>query len=159
MMTRDALDRLITELIEEKDLELVEFQIVAGRRQTLRIFIDGPQGVTVGDCGSVSRAIARRLDAEEKMTGEYVLEVSSPGMNRPIHTPEHFRRFAGERVRVELKEPRDGRVNFEGEIESAEGDVVKIGLQDGEVLELTMEQIQAAHLDRDPWKGQRKSQR
>ena len=159
MMTRDAIAQLIRELVEERGLELVEFQNVAGRRRALRIFIDGPQGVTVRDCAETSRQIARRLDAEDNMAGDYMLEVSSPGMNRPIHTPEHYRRFQGERLRVELKKPRDGRVSFEGRIESAEWDVVKIEMQDGKLLELTVDQIQAARLDRDPWKGQRKTQR
>lgn len=155
MMTREAMAALVGPLLDERGLELVEMQLIPGRRPILRVFIDSAQGVDLADCAEVSRGIARKLDALEPQASEYALEVSSPGMDRPIWSLEHFRRFRGENLRFELKEPRGGRFRFEGRIDSVDGEVVRLRVQDGEALELTVDAIQSACLEMDPWKGRR----
>lgn len=140
-------------------MELVEVQVAPGRKRTLRVFVDREGGVNVSDCAQLSRRISRRLDGLESSPGDYVLEVSSAGMNRPIWTEAHFRRFTGERVQVEIKEPAQGRVHFQAVIERVEGEKVCLRLQekdaDPETLELSIDNIVTARLDLDPWKGRR----
>ena len=156
MISRESLVALVEPLLAQRGLELVEFQLVPGRRHILRIFIDREGGVNVGDCAELSRAIARQLDAQQPPVDGYVLEVSSPGMHRPVRTLEQFKRFQGEQLRVELHEPRDGQTIFQGRIESVEGNEVRLRIADGQLLEVTLEAIRSAHLDIDPWKGRRK---
>jgi ribosome maturation factor RimP len=154
MITRETMTALLDPLLTDHGLELVELQIVPGRRRLLRVFIDSASGVNVGNCAQISREITRRLDADPA-AGDYVLEVSSPGMNRPIWSLEHFRRFAGEAVRFELKRPRDGELRYTGTIEGVSGDLVQLRVKGGEVLELAVDEIESARLDIDPWQGRR----
>lgn len=153
MISRESMVSLIEPLLAERGLELVELQIVPGRRPTVRLFIDREAAINIGDCAEVSRAIARLLDAQQPPVDTYLLEVSSPGMHRPVRTLESFKRFQGEPLRFELCEPCDGQVSFEGRIESVEGEVIKLRVRDGRLLEVTLEAIRSARLDRDPWKG------
>jgi len=157
MLTRERITSLVTPELTERGLELVGLQLVPGRRRIVRVFIDRAGGVNVGDCAEVSRALARRLDAELPGAGNYVLEVSSPGMNRPVETVDQYRRFMGERVKLELKDPREGQMHFEGTIESVEGERIRFRVKDDQILELTVDAIASAHLEIDPWKGRRKA--
>ncbi|MCK4306141.1 MAG: ribosome maturation factor RimP [Candidatus Eisenbacteria sp.] len=152
MMTREELAALVGPMLEERGMELVEVQSIPGRKRKLRVFVDSAGGVNVGNCAEISREIARKLDALPAF-GNFVLEVSSPGMNRPIWSLEHFRRFLGERLYFETKEPRNGQIRFNGWIESVEGDVIRLRVENGGVLELSVDAIRGAHLDIDPWKG------
>lgn len=156
MISRESLLALVEPLLAQRGLELVEFQLVPGRRHILRVFIDRAAGVNIGDCAELSKAIARQLDAQQPPVGSYVLEVSSPGMHRPVRTMEQFKRFQGEQLRVELHEPRDGQASFQGRIESVEGDGIKLRMADGQLLEVAVDAIRSAHVDIDPWKGRRK---
>jgi ribosome maturation factor RimP len=105
----------------------------AGR--LLRVYIDRQEGITVDDCAAVSRQLSAMLDVEDPIAENYELEVSSPGLDRPLIRPEDFVRFAGERVRVRLSRPLEGRRNFEGTL---------IGLAEGRV-ELAVDE-KAFHL-------------
>ncbi len=156
LISRESLVALVEPLLAQRGLELVEFQLVPGRRSILRLFIDRDEGVNIGDCAEVSRAIARELDALQPPVDGYVLEVSSPGMHRPVRTLEQFKRFRGEQLRVELHEPQDGQTSFQGRIESVEGDGVRLRMSDGRLLEVALDAIRSAHVDIDPWKGRRK---
>lgn len=104
---------------------------------TLRVYIDvpaaeidataegeQPRSVTIEDCEAVSREISAQLDVEDPISGNYTLEVSSPGIDRPLFTLEHYRRFAGERAKVGLKLPHEGRRRLQGEIVGVEGEQV-----------------------------------
>ena len=97
----------------------------AGARTVLRVFIDREAGVTVGDCERTSRQIAAVLDVEDPVPESYVLEVSSPGLDRPLLTADHFVRFTGRPVRVRAKEPVDGRRGWNGRL---------LGCREGNVL-------------------------
>ena len=118
------------------------------------VFIESATGVNVGNCAQISREISRKLDADPA-GGDYVLEVSSPGMNRPIWSMEHFKRFTGEAVRFETKRPRNGEMRYSGTIEGVSGDVVQLRIRGGELLELAVDEIESARLDIDPWQGRR----
>jgi ribosome maturation factor RimP len=153
MIGLEELETLVAPLVEQEGLELVRVQVVRGHHQAqLRIFVDQERGVSVGDCARLSRAIVHRLDERPDLATAYRLEVSSAGMNRPIWKLEHYRRFLGEKLCFDLIEPRDGRVRFHGRIEAVEGDRIRLGVEDGPELEVTAEELAAAHLELDPWR-------
>ena len=92
-----------------------------GKARMLRIFIDKPQGVTHEDCANVSREVSTILDVEDAMPGgSYVLEVSSPGLDRKLFRPQDFERFQGSRVKLTTKDPVNGNRHFEGRLEHFE---------------------------------------
>jgi len=103
--------------VEALGFEMVEAELSGGRHhRTLRVYIDGPEGVTVDDCAAVSRQLSAILDVEDPITGSYTLEVSSPGLDRPLVTPADFRRFQGAMIKVRLLNALDGRRNFTGRL-------------------------------------------
>jgi ribosome maturation factor RimP len=122
----DLLDLLEPE-IEAMGYELVALDVRTGGKGLLRLYIDRPDGVNLEDCERVSHQVSGLLDVEDPIPGEYTLEVSSPGLDRPLRKAEHFKRFEGHEARVRLKLPRDGRRRFKG--------VIKDAGQDGFVLE------------------------
>lgn len=87
-----------------------------GRHAILRVYIDSVNGVTVDDCERVSRQISAMLDVEDPITGTYTLEVSSPGLDRPLFTREHYMRFLGAKVHIRLHAPMDNRRQFKGQL-------------------------------------------
>ena len=114
---RERLMALVEPLVGRLGYELVELEYGAGRRHGLvRVFIDAAAGVGVDDCERVSREISALLDVEDPIPGGYTLEVSSPGFDRVLRTREHFGRFVGSRVFVELKAPRAGRRRYTGQL-------------------------------------------
>jgi ribosome maturation factor RimP len=114
---RERLMTLIEPLAARLGYELVELEYGAGRGHgVLRVFIDSAGGVGVDDCERVSREISALLDVEDPIPSGYTLEVSSPGFDRALRTREHFGRFVGSRVFVELKEPRAGRRRYTGQL-------------------------------------------
>jgi ribosome maturation factor RimP len=101
------------------DLVMVEF---APRNRVLRFYVDRSSGVSLDDCARVSRVLGDLLDAEgisDLLPGRYVLEVSSPGLDRPLTRPKDFQRFIGQRVRLAMREPIDGQKKFVGELLAA----------------------------------------
>jgi ribosome maturation factor RimP len=114
---RERLIALIEPPLGRLGYELVELEYGAGPgRASLRVFIDAAAGIGVDDCERVSREISALLDVEDPIAAAYTLEVSSPGFDRVLRTREHFGRFVGSRVFVELKEPRAGRRRYTGEL-------------------------------------------
>src|SRR5215472_1307305 len=114
-MLRERLIGLLEPLLVRLGYELVDLEYGAARaRATLRIFIDREGGVGLDDCERVSREVAAQLDASDPIPSAYTLEVSSPGFDRVLRTSAHFGRFVGQRVFVELKEPRAGRRRYTG---------------------------------------------
>jgi|SRR5215472_13701424 len=103
-------------------LEVVEIELRGGgKSRMLRIFIDKPGGVTHEDCASLSREVSTILDVEDAVPGgSYVLEVSSPGLDRRLHRPADFERFQGSRVKLTTKDPVNGNRHFEGRLEHFE---------------------------------------
>ena len=108
----------------EPDVEVLLAEVVGGR--LVRLFIDHPQGVTLALCERVTRQL-------DELREKYVLEVSSPGADRPLTKPEHFRRFVGRRARVRMRGQHDGRNTFTGELVGADEDAVTVAADTGVV--------------------------
>lgn len=127
---------------ELADLELK----TGGKDQVVRIFIDrDPEGIQLEDCEAVSRQVSAILDVEDPISGHYTLEVSSPGLDRKLTKPAHFRRFAGEQVKVRLRFPMAGRRNFKGQLKAVGDEKIEVEV-DGELHSLPMKTIESARL-------------
>ncbi len=96
------------------------------QRGVLRVFVDSPGGVSIDQCADLSRQLSVALDVEDLIPGSYNLEVSSPGLNRRFFRPEQMSEYAGQKVKITLKEPRDGRKNFTGTLQGAENETISI---------------------------------
>lgn len=119
----DELKEKVEPLIREDGLEMVEFQFLESRPVcTLRIFVDKLGGVTLDQCASLSRKLGDFLDTEDLISRRYTLEVSSPGLDRPLVSGADFKRKIGETIRVYLKEEVDGKVEMVGIIKDLEGE-------------------------------------
>lgn len=127
----EKVEFLLRGAVEEQGLELVHVQFLGRRRSPLlRVYIDKPGGVTLEDCQSVSRQAGVLLDVEDLISGRYVLEVSSPGLDRPLFRVEDYRRFAGREVRLVTREKIDSRHKFTGFIQDLRDGVVELDCQD-----------------------------
>lgn len=145
-MTKDELTALIEPAIESLGYELSDIDVkLGGKDGFLRIYIDRPEGIVIEDCESVSRQVSAILDVEDPLPGHYVLEVSSPGLDRTLTKPAHFQRFMGEDVRVKLRFPLDGRRNFRGALRSADEEKIEVEV-DGESHSLPLATIESARL-------------
>jgi ribosome maturation factor RimP len=133
---------------EPEGLEIVEVEVKGGGGSRLiRISIDKPEGVTHGDCELVSHQVGTILDVEDTVPGgRYTLEVSSPGLERKLLKPQDYQRFQGQKARISLREPLDGRSNWEGTLAGFEDGAVALETQPGTTLRFPFEQIQKANL-------------
>lgn len=142
-------DRLIARfepVLKEAGYELVEVEYVPGKGGgTLRFYIDGPDGIDVDDCATASHVLSELLDADDPMPGEYSLEVSSPGLDRVLRTPEHFARFVDNRVKVELQVPRDGRKRYTGVLRRTDGESIEMDV-DNFSVSIKLAEISRARL-------------
>jgi ribosome maturation factor RimP len=105
-----------------------------GRHSLLRVYIDGENGITVDDCAAVSEQVGSVLDVEDPITGDYTLEVSSPGMDRLLFKLEQYTDYLGETLDLRLRTPFEGRRKFKGILKGIEGEDVVIQLEDHEYL-------------------------
>jgi ribosome maturation factor RimP len=128
---KEELKQRLLPLIEQEDLELVELDLVGKPpHYILRIFVDKAGGVNVEECADLSRRLSDYLDTEDLIQGRYTLEVSSPGLERPLLSLDDFRRKIGERVKVDLKFPLDEKKEIKGEIVEVRENEVVIALED-----------------------------
>jgi ribosome maturation factor RimP len=148
-MLRDTLAALLTPLIEGLGYELWELEYSPGRGNGfLRLYLDAEAGITLEDCERVSRAVSELLDAEDPIPGQYTLEVSSPGLERPLRTAEQFGRFVGETVFVETVQVVEGRRRFKGTLTAAGAETIEVEA-DGQRWTLPISGIRKAHLAPD----------
>jgi len=133
--TADAIVPIIEPSLEAMGYRLVRVAFLGARRATLQIMAeridDAP--MTVDDCTEISRSVSALLDVADPIAEAYMLEVSSPGIDRPLTRPEDYDRFAGFEARVELGQPLDGRKRFRGRILGRAGDHVRLAAESGEV--------------------------
>lgn len=150
MAVSDRLQLLLQPVVEDLGYELVGIEYLSNpKNRVVRIYIDcEPDGIGVEDCEAVSREVSALLDVEEPIPGQYTLEVSSPGVERPLFTGAHFARFAGEVASVQLAVPRNNRRRFKGPIVRADEATVVLQV-DGEEFELAIADIARAHLAPD----------
>jgi len=122
----------------------IEF-VSQGKHSVLRVYIDKEGGILVDDCAEVSRQVSSVLDVEDPISSEYTLEVSSPGMERPLFTLEQFASHAGEQVKIKLRSPFEGRRNFQGLLRGVEEQDVVVQVDDQEFL-LPIDSIDKANI-------------
>lgn len=145
-MSRDELIKLLEPLIERLGYELTDLELKTGGADgILRIFIDKADGIDIEDCEKVSRQVSAILDVEDPVQGNYALEVSSPGLDRTLTKPAHFKQFMGQDVRVKLRFPLSGRRNYRGSLKSADEEKIEVEV-DGESHSLPIATIESARL-------------
>lgn len=140
------LTEMLQPAVEALEFELLGVEFIrAGNHSTLRIYIDHEDGITVDNCADVSRQVSAILDVEDPISTEYNLEVSSPGVDRPLFTAKHFEQVVNETVNVKLNVPQDGRRNFKGTLVEVEGDMINIEV-DNQVFSILIDNVAKAHL-------------
>ena len=125
--------------------ELVDLDAHVGGRGLLRIYIDQEAGIDLADCELVSRQLSAFLDVEDPLPGQYVLEVSSPGIDRRLRTPQHYQRFQGHEAAIRLRTQRDGRRKLTGRLLGVEGETVLIEVE-GTTWRVEPAEIESAQL-------------
>lgn len=142
----EQLQAMLAPAVEALGYELWGIEYHSHSHQPLlRVFIDSENGINVEDCAAASRQMSAVLDVEDPIAREYTLEVSSPGMDRPLFTLDQFSRYAGEWVKLKLRAPFEGRRNFRGRLTGIEGDEVVVVVDDHEFL-LPIELIDKANV-------------
>ena len=145
-MSSNKLTNLIQPLVEDLDYEFVGLEQSSNpKNPVVVIYIDAPDGIAVEDCEKVSREVAALLDVEDPISGNYNLEVSSPGLDRPLFTLQQFERFTGQEAKITLFAPQEGRRKFRGVILGVEDSQIKID-QDGTEVALDISGIAKARL-------------
>lgn len=140
-------------ILEALHVELVDIEFKrSGREAALRLFIDKEGGVTLDDCAEVSRELSAILDVEDFIPCQYNLEVSSPGLDRPLKTPADYDRFLGRLVKIRTYEPfqdDDGnrRKTFIGTLEGLVDGVVRMKLTEGQTASIPLERVAKANLE------------
>jgi ribosome maturation factor RimP len=144
MRGRERLTQLMEPVVSGLGYELVGIEF-DGRLRILRIYIDSHQGITLDDCAKVSYQLSGVLDVEDPIHGRYQLEISSPGLDRPLFELAHFERFKGKLVRIQLFQPINGRRKFKARLLGLENE--RVLLQEGdETLQIPFDSIEKARL-------------
>ncbi|MFQ5878267.1 MAG: ribosome maturation factor RimP [Acidobacteriota bacterium] len=138
-------------LVEFAGMEMVHLEMKRGPGGwVLRLFIDKEGGVTLDDCSRISRRLSAQLDVDDPIPHRYTLEVSSPGLERPLFSDRDFERFAGRMLRLSTREPlAGGRRNFRGRLLGLRDGVVHLALEGGEEIAVPREQVASARLELD----------
>ncbi len=166
MVSMDLAGRVLALLeprLEREHVELVDVQMIArGKRRVVCVRVDRvevdedgrkrPVGVTVADCARISRQIEDILDAEDVVPFSYVLEVSSPGLDRPLRKPEHYDWFTGEQVVVRMADTFGSRRQYTGSLVGRQGDHIVVSVDGGETVRLPLTEVKSARVAIDPWK-------
>ena len=123
----ERIEQILAPILSDDSIELVDLEFMPeGKRWMLRIYIDKEGGITLADCEKVNRELGRALDVEDLIDHPYTLEVSSPGLTRPLKKIKDFARYKGKPCRIVTQEPMEGRKEFRGEILDAKDDKVEI---------------------------------
>ncbi len=142
----EQLQDILTPVIEALGYECWGIEYTSqGRHSLLRVYIDHDNGIFIEDCETVSRQLSAVMDVEDPISSEYTLEVSSPGMDRPLFTLEQFAAFVGEQVKIRLRSPVEERRNFQGLIRSVEDQDVVVQVDEFEYL-LPIDLIEKANI-------------
>lgn len=150
MAAIDRLTEMLAPVVEGLGFELVGVEYHPGRgRGLLRIYIDRPEGIDVDDCARVSHQVSGVLDVEDPLPGEYLLEVSSPGLDRPLFKAADYERFAGETIRMRLRGTLEGRRKFHGRLVGVRDSDVIVAEGDAEYA-VPLDRIDRAHVELEP---------
>ncbi|BET98395.1 MULTISPECIES: ribosome maturation factor RimP [Xenorhabdus] len=144
-----TLEQKLTEIIsapvEALGFELVGLEFIRARVSTLRVYIDSEEGITVDNCADVSHQVSAVLDVEDPIPGLYNLEISSPGLERPLFKAEHYQRFIGEEVSLVLRMAMQNRRKWQGIIKAVDGEMITVTV-DGKDEVFALSNIQKANL-------------
>lgn len=143
-----SVKELAAPILADNNIELVdiEYKMEMGRR-VLRLFIDKEGGITLGDCERISREVSAILDVKDIMPHSYSLEVSSPGLDRPLVKKDDFVRYKNKKARIKTKTPIQGRRNFSIVIEGVKDEYVVVRDSENRILEIPIENIEKARLE------------
>ena len=138
LIAKTGIDRrlaeIVTPTIEGMGYELIRLRLMGGRSKTLQVMVDRPEGgIVVDECARISTAVSAVLDVEDPIEDAYTLEVSSPGIDRPLTRLKDFDDWAGYTARIETSELIDGRRRFKGEIAGTEGGEVLLAVEEGTI--------------------------
>lgn len=136
LIAKTAIDRRLAEIvspvIEDMGFELVRIRLMGGKTNTLQIMAERPEGgIEVDQCAEISTAVSAILDVEDPLTDQYILEVSSPGIDRPLTRMKDFETYEGYEVKLETADMVAGRKRFKGELAGVEDDEVLINIEEG----------------------------
>ena len=138
---------ILESAIQSVGYEFVGFEwLRQGKYSLLRVYIDGPEGVTLDNITEASHQISAALDVEDPISGNYKLEVSSPGLNRPLFKQEHYARFVGKGVKLRLRHPIENQRNLTGILTKVDGDDIVVTTNDEKEWQLTINDIEKANL-------------
>jgi ribosome maturation factor RimP len=138
----DVVAKLAEKIVERHSFELVDVEYVKeGSTWYLRVFIDKPLGITIDDCQVVSQELDKLLDQEDPIKQSYILEVSSPGIDRPLKNDKDFERYKGKSVEIKLFQPVDGIKIFEGELQGLIDNTIRIKNDESQVLEFAKDKV------------------
>ncbi len=158
-MTDKELENLLVPELETMGYECVKLEVVGSpRHPVVRLFIDKEGGVTVGECARVSRAIALVLEREDPFPGAYLLEVSSPGSNRPLVTEAHFQRFLGLQAKVVVQRDGEAKRTYIGSLRTCANGVLALETDEGEVI-VGLREIVRANLINQEYKIDKKREK
>jgi len=144
-LTVPHIDDLLQPGAEALGYELVAVELSGGESSIVRVYIDSPNGITVDDCAKASRQFSAILDVEDPISNRYTLEVSSPGMDRPLAKPLHFKSVVGQDVKIKMMSLVNGRRRFTGELVEAADEFAVVEI-DGEQTELPYSEMDRARL-------------
>lgn len=146
IMVRTDLQEMLSPVVSHLGYELLGIeQLPQGKHSLVRLYIDTETGITIEDCEKVSREVSAVLDVEDPISGNYSLEVSSPGLDRPLFSLDHYRKFIGKESKIRLHSPVNGKRRIKGIIQNVVDDLVIIQT-DEETLNLDLSQIEKANL-------------
>ena len=127
-----SLHDMIEPVVTDLGFELVRVAVMGAQKAVLQIMVEGPDGtISVDDCAKVSREVSALLDVEDPIKSDFVLEVSSPGLDRPLTRVKDFERFSGFEIKLETTEALDGQRRFKGPLTKVNGEVISITTQEG----------------------------
>ncbi len=149
--SREKIIKLVWDLVEPiaeaECMELIEVEYQReARGWTLRLYIDQERGISIADCTRLSRQVSDLLDVEDFIPNAYVLEVTSPGLNRPIRRQKDFERYVGREVKIKTKEPCGNRRNFRGYLVSFSDNTIVIRCSDETTHEISLDNVYKANL-------------
>ncbi len=141
---------LTQEVVSELGYELVDIELTGNRSQQLiRVYIEKPGGILLADCVAVSRELGKRLDEKDAIENSYRLEISSPGIERPLRKIQDYERYVGYRVRIRLKGGLKGKRKIVGKLDEVAENIVRIISNNGEKISFSLADIAKANLDVD----------
>jgi ribosome maturation factor RimP len=158
-MLDNKLEQLVAPELETLGFECVKLEVAgSSKNPVVRLYIDKPGGVNIGDCSLVSRTVSLLLDEEDPFPGRYLLEVTSPGRDRPLVTEAHFRRFQGEAARVQVRMGAE-KITYTGHIRSCINGLLILDIDDDQSVEIELANILKAFLVGQEYKIDKKTKR